>query len=148
MLEFSKYLISFVEYNCNLLFYLFGCYFACSFDNYVDSIHVGGQQFEMTLWDTAGQEDYERLRPLSYPNVRDRFPMTKFTRSSSMFSKIYIYSDICFPCLQTDCFLVCFSISARSSFENVASKWHPEIKANCPNVPIVLVDKYIHLTDK
>lgn len=41
----------------------------CSFDNYVDSICIGGQQFEMTLWDTAGQEDYERLRPLSYPNV-------------------------------------------------------------------------------
>lgn len=49
-----------------------------SFDNYVDSICVGGQQFEMTLWDSAGQEDYERLRPLSYPNVRDNSPDENF----------------------------------------------------------------------
>ncbi|CAG2069334.1 unnamed protein product, partial [Timema podura] len=40
------------------------------FDNYADNITVDGQDFNMTLWDTAGQEDYERLRPLSYPNVR------------------------------------------------------------------------------
>lgn len=77
------------------------------FDNYADNICVDGQEFSMTLWDTAGQEDYERLRPLSYPN--------------------------------TDCFLLCFSISARSSYENVSSKWYPEIKHHCPNVPIVLV---------
>jgi len=63
------------------------CFVICSFDNYVDSICVGGQQFEMTLWDTAGQEDYERLRPLSYPNVRDNpsILMIKSIYSSSMF---------------------------------------------------------------
>ena len=43
--------------------------FCSSFDNYADNITVDGQDFNMTLWDTAGQEDYERLRPLSYPNV-------------------------------------------------------------------------------
>ncbi|XP_017879420.1 ras-like GTP-binding protein RhoL, partial [Ceratina calcarata] len=77
------------------------------FDNYAGTICVDGQQFDMTLWDTAGQEDYERIRPLSYPN--------------------------------TDCFLVCFSVNSRNSYENVANKWQPEIKFHCPNTPIVLV---------
>ncbi|CAG2068877.1 unnamed protein product, partial [Timema podura] len=39
----------------------------------------------------------------------------------------------------TDCFLLCYSVSGRSSFENILSKWCPEIRHHCPNVPIVLV---------
>lgn len=72
----------------------------------VDTIQVS-----LGLWDTAGQEDYDRLRPLSYP--------------------------------QTDVFLICYSVASPSSFENVTSKWYPEIKHHCPDAPIILVGEYL-----
>ncbi|XP_050409006.1 ras-like GTP-binding protein Rho1 [Patella vulgata] len=37
-------------------------------ENYVLDIFVDNQHVEMSLWDTAGQEEYDRLRPLSYYN--------------------------------------------------------------------------------
>ncbi|XP_049887554.1 ras-like GTP-binding protein RhoL [Pectinophora gossypiella] len=85
------------------------------FDNYVGHITVDGQEVEMALWDTAGQEDYERLRPLSYNN--------------------------------TNCFLVCYSVGTRSSYENVVHKWYPELKHFSSTVPIVLVATKIDLRE-
>ncbi len=38
------------------------------FDDYSANLVVDGHSLQLHLWDTAGQEDYERLRPLAYPD--------------------------------------------------------------------------------
>lgn len=39
------------------------------FDNYAVTVMIGGEPYTLGLFDTAGQEDYDRLRPLSYPQT-------------------------------------------------------------------------------
>lgn len=39
------------------------------FDNYKKDIIVDDQPISLQLWDTAGQQDYKKLRPLSYPQT-------------------------------------------------------------------------------
>jgi len=85
------------------------------FDNYSCNVMVDEKPVFLGLWDTAGQEDYDRLRPLSYP--------------------------------QTDVFLLCFSLISRDSFNNVKSKWAPEVFHHCPEIPVVLVGTKADLVD-
>ncbi|CAF0883479.1 unnamed protein product [Rotaria sordida] len=85
------------------------------FDNYAVTVMINQEPYTLNLFDTAGQEDYDRLRLLSYP--------------------------------QTNVFLVCFNIALPSSFENVRTKWMPEITHHCPHTQFVLVGTQIDLRD-
>lgn len=46
-------------------------YIPTVFENYITHTNHAptGQTVELALWDTAGQEEYDRLRPLSYPET-------------------------------------------------------------------------------
>ncbi|KAJ1647650.1 GTP-binding protein Rho1 [Dispira simplex] len=58
--------------TCLLIVYSHGTfpevYVPTVFENYVTDVNIEGRRVELALWDTAGQEDYDRLRPLSYPD--------------------------------------------------------------------------------
>lgn len=60
--------------TCLMLTYTYGAfpntYIPTVFENYLTTVKApNGKLIELALWDTAGQEEYDRLRVLSYPEV-------------------------------------------------------------------------------
>ena len=99
---------------------------------------VDGKPISLGLWDTAGQEDYDRLRPLSYPQT-DVFLICFSIVSPSSFDNVKAKVSppqpphpLLFPTPLTP--IVC-------------KQWFPEIEHHAPGVPIILVGTKLDLRD-
>ncbi|XP_036924845.1 ras-related C3 botulinum toxin substrate 3 isoform X2 [Sturnira hondurensis] len=122
-----------------------GEYIPTVFDNYSANVMVDGKPVNLGLWDTAGQEDYDRLRPLSYPQtVGGPGPPQGFPQSWGWWGHGGLLECVLPP---QDVFLICFSLVSPASFENVRAKWYPEVRHHCPHTPILLVGTKLDLRD-
>ncbi|XP_055971719.1 ras-related C3 botulinum toxin substrate 3 isoform X1 [Sorex fumeus] len=116
-----------------------GEYIPTVFDNYSANVMVDGKPVNLGLWDTAGQEDYDRLRPLSYPQtVGGRAGRARRGARGAGADRRLPAQDV---------FLICFSLVSPASFENVRAKWYPEVRHHCPHTPILLVGTKLDLRD-
>lgn len=95
------------------------------FENYVTQVQFDGKEIELALWDTAGQEEYDRLRPLSYPES----------------DVILIVFSVDFPVSLGN---VQDKVSLRVSLtvsdkDRLFQQWYPEVAHFCEGTPLVLV---------
>ena len=105
------------------------------FDNYSANVMVDGKTISLGLWDTAGQEDYDRLRPLSYPQT-DVFLICFSLVSPPSFENV-----------RTKVRLPRFLRLKFAEFERAALQWHPEISHHAPSTSIVLVGTKLDLRE-
>ena len=105
-------------------------YIPTVFDNFVVNIAVDGQPVNLGIWDTAGQDDYAHLRPLSYPNTDIFllcFSLASLTSCENVRQKWYPEKE--FYCPQTPFMLVGTKLDAKTIGEDKVMKLKRDIKA-------------------
>ncbi|KAK3638315.1 GTP-binding protein Rho1 [Elasticomyces elasticus] len=116
LLTFSKGFFDFTIYGPGTIF-----------DNYVADVEVDGKRVELALWDTAGVEDYDRLREVSYPDAHVILICFSIDRPASYEN---ITEKVCDP-------LVRLSYATKHKTDNL--QWIHEVRRFCARLPIVLV---------
>ncbi|XP_076669544.1 cdc42 homolog isoform X4 [Andrena cerasifolii] len=106
---------------------------AVVFDNYAVTVMIGGEPYTLGLFDTAGQEDYDRLRPLSYPQT-DVFLVCFSVVSPSSFENVKEkwVPEITHHCQKTPFLLVGTQIDLRddaATIEKLAKNKQKPISA-------------------
>jgi small GTP-binding protein len=81
------------------------------YENYEPKVNYDSKDFILGLCDTNGKDEYDSIRPLSYPD--------------------------------TDVFIINFDVMNCDSMFHIKSKWIPELKFHCPNVPYIIVGNKI-----
>jgi small GTP-binding protein len=90
------------------------------FDNFSANMMVDDQIVNLSLWDTAGQEDYDRLRPLSYPGT-DVFVVTASVVSPTSFQNVQDkwVPELAHYCPETPIVLVGTKIDMRNDADTL-----------------------------
>ncbi|XP_053435159.1 rho-related GTP-binding protein RhoG-like isoform X1 [Nycticebus coucang] len=95
-------------------------YIPTVFDNYSTQTSVDGQIVSLNLWDTAGQEEYDRLRTLSYPQT-NIFVICFSIGNPSSYANVRHkwYPEVSHHCPNVPVLLVGTKRDLRSDFETV-----------------------------
>ena len=98
------------------------------FDNYAKHVEVEDKgertTVNMGFWDTAGGEDYPRLRPLSYPQT-----------------------DVFLLCFSVESLASFNNVTNTNDGHYCPGSWITELRHHCPHTPVVLVATKIDLRD-
>ncbi|KAJ0818300.1 putative small GTP-binding protein [Helianthus annuus] len=112
------------------------------FDNFSANVVVGDSTVNLGLWDTAGQEDYNRLRPLSYRGADVfllAFSLISRPSYENISKKVFISPLSLINYISSFIHLFCFVL--------FSGQWISELRHYAPTVPIVLVGTKLDLRE-